>query len=326
MPDSGFRLSSKRLRDAMRPEAVSADTHAVNARLAARLAATPMPADLAVLRDAYARGELTLPVSTRSPRARTLTIAGPGGEIGLRILAPEVIHGALLHIHGGGWKAGTNDMWDAQLELVGREAGLAVVSVDYRLAPEHPYPAAMDDCETAARWLIDNVEARFGVSWLAIAGESAGAHLAASTLLRLRDAGQGDAFRAASLMYGCFDLSLTPSMLRGEDTPIINRPGVEALASAFCNGANPRDPRVSPLYADLASLPPALISVGTLDPLLDDSLFLHMRWLAGGNESELALYPGGVHAFNFLEGELAEEANLAAGRFLRSQRESGAGR
>lgn len=319
MPDMGVRLSSQLLRDAMRAEAVSADTRAVNERLAARLAATPIPASVTALREAYARGELTLPVSPRSPRARTRAIAGPGGDIGLRIFVPDEVRGAYLHFHGGGWKAGTNDMWDSQLELICREAGLVAVSVDYRLAPEHPYPAAIDDCMAAAHWLIDNAEAEFGARWLAVGGESAGAHLAASVAIRLRDAGQAEAFQAVNLMYGCFDLSLTPSMRQGEDTILLNRQGVEVLASDFCGGADPRDPRVSPLYAKLRDLPPALISIGTLDPLLDDSLFLYTRWLTAGSEAELAVYPGGVHGFTFLEGELSEAANLAVARFLRSK-------
>lgn len=319
MPSSGIRLSSQLLREAMLPEAVSVDTRAVNERLAARLAVTPIPDSVAALRDAYARGELTLPVSPRSPRARTMTIAGPGGEIGLRIFVPDMVRGAYLHFHGGGWKAGTNDMWDSQLELIGREAGLVAVSVDYRLAPEHPLPAAIDDCIAAAHWLIDNAEAEFGASWLAIGGESAGAHLAASTVLRLRETGHGEAFQAVNLMYGCFDLSLTPSMRHGEDTILLNRKGVEILASDFCAGADPCDPKVSPLYADLAGLPPALVSIGTLDPLLDDSLFIYMRWLTAGNEAELAVYPGGVHGFTFLEGELSEEANLAVAQFLQAK-------
>jgi acetyl esterase/lipase len=269
------------------------------------------------LREAYANGTLTLPVSPRSPNARAASITGPGGEIGLRMFVPPEVRGAYLHLHGGGWKAGTNDMWDNHLEQLSRETGMAVVSVDYRLAPEHPFPAAIDDCVAAAQWLIERARPEFGADWLAIGGESAGAHLAASTLIRLRDAGQGGAFGAVSLMYGCFDLSLTPSMRRGEGTPILDRKGVEALAAGFCGAADPRDPRVSPLYADLSGLPPALFTVGTLDPLLDDTLFMYMRWLAAGNAAELAVYPGGVHAFNFLEGELAEAANRALIQFIR---------
>lgn len=309
--------SAPSLDELFRPEAISAETLAVNAALAARLATVEPLSDPAAMRAAYAAGRFSLPVSPRSPRARTKTIPGPGGAIGLRILAPDDVCGAYLHLHGGGWTAGTNDMWDDQLELIGREAGLAAVSVDYRLAPENPFPAALDDALTAARWLVRNAEVEFGVSWLAIGGESAGAHLAASTLLRMRDAGEVGAFRAANLMYGCFDLSLTPSMRRAQGTLIIDRQRVETLVSGFRGAFDPRDPAISPLYADPTGLPPALFSVGTLDPLLDDSLFMHMRWQAAGNRSMLAVFPGGVHGFHMLEGELAKAANQGVAEFLR---------
>lgn len=300
-----------------RPAAISAETLEVNEDLGRKLAATVPPTDIAAMRRAYAEGALSLPVSPRSPRARQVVIPGPAGDIGLRVLVPDVVEGAYLHLHGGGWTAGTNDMWDNQLELLGREAGLAAISVDYRLAPEHAFPAAVEDCMAAANWLIDHAQAEFGTDWLAIGGESAGAHLAASTLILLRDAGQGAAFRAANLMYGCYDLSLTPSMRRAQGTPIIDRAKVENLVAGFHGGVPLRDPALSPLYADLSGLPPALFSVGTLDPLLDDSLFMHMRWQAAGSPAELAVFPGGVHGFHMLEGDLALAANHGVARFLR---------
>lgn len=313
------------LRDVFGPEAVSDDTRAMNAKLDATLAMRPEPADLAAAREAYASGHNGIPASPKSPRARTTTIAGPAGEIALRILAPDVVRGVYLYIHGGGWGVGVNDMWDDGLEQVGREAGLACVSVDYRLAPEHVFPAAVDDCVAAALWLVDHAEADFGTSCLAIGGESAGAHLAAATLIRLRDAGRAKTFRATNLTYGCFDLSLTPSMRLAKGTPFVDRPVIEAMVAAFRGDADLRDPALSPLYADLRDMPPALFSVGTIDPLLDDSLFMHMRWKAAGNTSELAVFPGGVHGFNLLDGIIAKEANHRANLFLRSQLEAAAG-
>lgn len=322
MPNFDRSASTASLRDLFRPEAVSADTRAVNERLARTLAARRLPDDIAKLREAYADGRFGLPVMPRSPRAQALTIPGPAGAIAARVLVPEVVRGVYLHLHGGGWMLGANDLLDAQLELIGREAGLVAVAIDYRLAPEHVFPAAIDDGVAAARWLIEHAQARFGAAWLAIGGESAGAHLAASTLLRLRDAGQGGAFSAANLMFGVYDLSLSPSLRRAEGTPFIDRAGVEAMVRAFRGDAAPADPALSPLYADLAGLPPALFSVGTIDPLLDDTLFMHMRWQAAGAESELAVYPGGVHGFNSLGGELADEANAKVGRFLRAARDA----
>lgn len=298
------------------PGAISAQTHAINARLAATLAAVPPMAALAEMREAYADGRMGLPVTPKAAGARTIRIPGPGGEIALRILVPETVRGAYLHIHGGGWMLGTPDMQDLLLETIGAAAGLVAVSVDYRLAPEHPFPAPLDDCVAAARWLIEHAEAEFGATWLAIGGESAGAHLAASTLLRLREAGQAGAFRAANLTFGCFDLSLTPSMRRARGTAFIDRAVIERMSDAYRGGADPRDPAISPLYADLAGLPAALFSVGTIDPLVDDTLFMHARWQAAANAAELAVYPGGVHGFHLLGGELADAANARIGRFL----------
>ena len=137
------------------PDAISADTSAVNAELARLLAALQPPADLATLRLEYSQGERGVPASPKSPDAATMTIAGPAGPIELRILVPKVpVRGVYLHIHGGGWMLGSNDTWDQQLELFGREAGMVAVSIDYRLAPEHVFPAAVDDCMAAAVWLV----------------------------------------------------------------------------------------------------------------------------------------------------------------------------
>lgn len=299
-----------------RAEAISDETRAVNDRLVATLASLTPPADFAAARAPYSKGETGLPPFPRSPHARTLEIAGPAGPIKLRILAPENPRGVYLHVHGGGFTVGSNDTWDGLLEMFGRDAGMASVSVEYRLAPEDPFPAGVDDCVAAALWLIDHAEAEFGVSWLAIGGESAGANLAVSTLVRLRDMGRGGAFSAANLLFGWFDVSRTPSARASSGTPFVDHANLPIYAAAYVGTADMRDPGVSALYADLSDLPPAFVTVGTIDPLLDDSLFMHMRWQAAGNPSELALYPGGVHGFNALEGDLARSANEGMAQFL----------
>lgn len=303
-------------------DAISADTRAVNANLDRVLAELEPPADLEALREAYVSGRLGLPASPPSPRARTITIDGPAGPIGLRIVAPDVVRGVYLHAHGGGWMAGSNAIWDDVLELIADIAGLASVSIDYRLAPEHPFPAAADDCLAAADWLIEHGEREFGTGWFAIGGESAGSHLAALTLLRLRDRGAAGAFRAANLLFGCFDLSLTPSMRRAQDTVFVTPESMAQFIAAFAGQYDLRDPALSPLYADLVDLPPALFTIGSIDPLLDDSLFMHARWLAAGNNAQLAVYPGGVHGFNILGGELGAAANDGMARFLAAVRDS----
>lgn len=300
--------------------AISPDTRRVTEAVIARMASAPAVTDLPSIREAFSRGQHGIPASPKSPHASEMTIPGPGGDIPLRILSPqiEMIRGVYLHLHGGGWMIGTNDMWDDQLERLGREAGLVCISVDYRLAPEHPFPAATDDCLAAALWLIDNAQSNWSTDNLTIGGESAGAHLAVTTLIGLRDLGKGRSFRAANLAYGCYDLSSTPSVRAATESLIIDRAAIENFALNFGGGINLRDPAISPLYANLSHLPPALFSVGTRDPLLDDSMFMAMRWRAAGNAGELALYPGGLHGFDALGGEIAETARSRASIFLSS--------
>ena len=313
----------KSLADVFSPDAISANTHAVNAELARVLKNVRMPDGLPNMRDAYSNGDLGLPSSPKSPAARTITIDGPAGPIEMRVLVPAgEIRGVYLHFHGGGWMFGSNDTWDQYLELFGREAGMAAVSINYRLAPEDVFPAAVDDCVAAANWLIDHAKEQFGSSWLAIGGESAGAHLAALTLLRLRDAGRGDAFRAANMLFGVFDLSLTPSCRLADDTLMVNYGIIANFASTFAGQHELRDPAISPLYADLRGLPPAFFTVGTIDPLVDDTLFMHSRWQAAGNLAQLAIYPGGVHGFNSLSGDIAQAANLGMAHFLARTRDA----
>lgn len=302
------------------PRAISASTQAVNAALAQTLAAMTLPDGLPAMREAYARGDLGLPASPKSPRARTMMIDGPDRPIALRIFVPDEVRGVYLHIHGGGWIVGSNDTWDDQLEYFGREAGMVAVSLDYRLAPEHPAPAAIEDCVAVASWLIDHAEHEFGTSWLSIGGESAGSNLAALTLIRLRDAGKGSAFKSASLLFGCFDLSLTPSVFRAQGAPFVNLDAMRQFTGAFAGSEDLKDPAISPLYADLQALPPAPFSVGSVDPLLDDSLFMHMRWQAAGNAAQLAIYPGGTHGFNSFDGDLAAAGNHGIAQFLKAMR------
>ena len=178
--------------------------------------------------------------------------------------------------------------------------GAVVVSVGYRLAPEHPYPAGPDDCEAAAVWVVENAQREFGSERLVIGGESAGAHLSAVTMLRLRDRHHLTPFRGANLVYGIYDLTFTPAVRNwGPRNLILSTPIIEWFSNHFIPDKRKRGTTdASPLYADLHSLPPALFSVGTLDPLLDDSLFMSARWAAAGSRAELAIYPGGVHGFN----------------------------
>ena len=165
---------------------------------------------------------------------------------------------------------------------------------------------------------MENARREFGCERFAIGGESAGAHLSAVTLLRLRDRHGATPFCAANLVYGCYDLGFTPSVRRwGERNLVLSTPIIAWFTDHFVpDTARRADPDISPLHADLRGLPPALFTVGTLDPLLDDTLFMAPRWLAAGNRAELAIYPGGVHGFNLFPLPLGAAALRRSESFL----------
>jgi acetyl esterase/lipase len=242
--------------------------------------------------------------SAAIPGFETREIPGPRGPIRLRTFVPGEVRAVYLDVHGGGFFMGAPEMDDRDNAEIARRARCAIVSVDYRLAPEHPYPAGPDDCEAAALWLLANAAREFGTDRLAIGGGSAGANLAAATLVRLRDRHQSASrFCAANLVFGVYDVSGTPSQRRG---------GVQSFRDLYLPkifGDDRKQPDISPLYADLSGLPPALFTVGTGDYLYDDSLFMHARWRAAGGESELAIYPECVHGFTLFPIALARAAN-----------------
>jgi len=271
-------------------------------------------------RDARRGGAGPFPAPVFSDRARTITITGrDGNEIPLRVIAP--IHpprGIYLHLHGGGWVLGGADMQDPMLERIADNTGQAIVAVEYRLAPEHPYPAGPDDCEAAVAWLVQNGKKEFGTDVLTIGGESAGGHLTAVTILRTRDRHGYTGFRGANIIYGAFDLSMTPSQrLFGNTRLVLRTIDMQQFYNAFLPTITDRRvPDISPLYADLRNLCPALFTVGTKDALLDDTLFMHARWVAAGNEAELAIYPGGPHGFTLFPNDLSSSATARMDAFL----------
>ncbi len=246
-----------------------------------------------------------------SPMAVESTIPGPAGEIPVRMFVPDEPKAMFLHIHGGGWILGRPHMSDLGNEDMAKRHGLAVLSVDYRLAPEHPYPAGPDDCEAAAAWLLEHGPERWGTDKMFIGGESAGGHLAAATLLRVRDRlGAIDRVLGANLVFGWYDLRGTPSIFgNGGHPDMLNPPGLQFMIESFTPGmsdAERRDPDVSPLFADLSGLPSCLVSVGTFDHLLDDSLFFATRLAAAESPVELAVYPDSPHGFMALPSEMAK--------------------
>lgn len=252
------------------------------------------------VRDERATGKGVFPAPVKSDRAKWIEIDGPAGKVKLRVVAPEQSRGVYLHIHGGGHVLGAADQQDRLLERIADGANLTAISVEYRLAPENPYPAGPDDCEAAALWVADHVR-DFGGDKLAIGGESAGAHLSALTILRLRDKHGRTPFHAANLVFGVFDLGMSPSARAfGNERLVLRTLDIQKFGDAFLpdlSDEQKRSPELSPLFADVRGLCPALFTIGTKDALLDDSLFMHARWIAAGNEATLEIYPGACHGF-----------------------------
>jgi acetyl esterase/lipase len=214
------------------------------------------------------------------------------------------------------------------LRRIASGAGVVVVSVGYRLAPEHPYPAGLDDCVAASRWLEKNAAALGSrdAEALAIGGESAGANLAVATLLRRRDEMEAP-WRAAVLTFGVysaiFDL---PSMKAMWDRKLVlSGPIMEYFARAYATGRGMKHPYISPLYADLKGLPPAIFTVGTLDHLYSDTLLMAEAWERAGNETDCQEFPNAPHGFTGMPLECGRRAIDGVVAFLRARVGLGAG-
>lgn len=303
------------------PEAADPRTLESNAALEALCAQAPAAQSVSpeVMRSARREGKGVLPAFGPLREGRWIDFKGSGGRSGrVRVLLPdEPPKGVFLHFHGGGWTFGAPDEFDGKNLALAGDAGIVVASARYRLAPEWPWPAALEDCLDAYAWVCERAEEEFGVGRFAVGGDSAGGHLAAATLLAAR-AGGMPSTEAAVLTYGCFDLRMTPSMANwGERALVLSTPSVEwFIGNLLGEGASPDDPLVSPLLSDLAGMPPALFTVGTLDPLLDDSLLMARKWAASGSPARLAVFPGGVHAFDLQDAPIARAYRRLRASFL----------
>ncbi|WP_338661389.1 alpha/beta hydrolase [Pararoseomonas sp. SCSIO 73927] len=229
-------------------------------------------------------------------------VEADGLRVPVRILRPRgAVRGVVLDIHGGGWAIGNARVDDGLNAGIIRACGVAVVSVEYRLAGRNPVRLLIEDCTAAARWLLGGGLPDLSALPVMMTGESAGGHLAVATLLRLKTEPELlRRVRGVLLHYGVYDLAGTRSLREaGRDTLVL--PGRD-LRKALCrltpemNDEERRAPDLSPLHADLSGLPPALMFVGALDPLRDDTLELAERWRAAG-EAEMHLIPESPHGF-----------------------------
>ncbi|KAH7147117.1 Alpha/Beta hydrolase protein [Dactylonectria estremocensis] len=286
-----------------------------------------------------AAGKTALPGPTLLPSATTFEIPSrdTGRSIPCRILRPQNnkhLSAVFMHIHGGGWVLQDETYQDPRLQAMANDHGLLCISIGYRLAPEHPFPAGPQDCYDAAEWLISNADITFKAPLGFISGESAGAHLSMLAVLHLLQHKKPEfsKFRLRGIMlhFGCYSLDWTPSVYtyrRGEPGLVLGLDRINEFRDAFLPGwslETLKDPHVSPLYAGLerlrGRLPPALFTCGTEDCLLDDTLFMNSKWLAAGGESLLSIIPGAPHGYilfpRTLDGSGAEAGMRAVDDFL----------
>ncbi|HEX2246997.1 MAG TPA: alpha/beta hydrolase fold domain-containing protein [Arthrobacter sp.] len=239
-----------------------------------------------------------------------------GGIEGIWLTGQEREDRVLLYLHGGAYVVGTAFGYRSLAANIARAAGVSLFSAEYRLAPEHRYPAAIDDALDAYRGLI---EEGFAPEQIVVAGDSAGGGLAAALLVALKDAGLQQP-AAAWLLSPWADLALSGESVlsKAHEDKLLDGPGLKKTAGDYLNGTDSRTPLASPIYADLSGLAPLFIHVGSREILLDDAVRLAARAGAAGTSARLEIGPGLFHDWPLFAFMLSEgrEALAAAGEFL----------
>ncbi|MDN5726686.1 MAG: alpha/beta hydrolase [Propionibacteriales bacterium] len=239
------------------------------------------------------------------PRLSLTEIAG----VPCRVVQPAgPATGNYLHVHGGGWAFGAHTSQDERLLALSDDTGLRIVSVGYRLAPEHTILDATEDTIAVARSVTGDG------GWWAIGGESAGAQLAVQAILALR-ADEPHRFSAAVLTYGCYDLAGTPARM---SEPGSGKGYANLFAAVTPSSMDRRDPKISPLYADLPGVIPARFMCGTRDSGLEDTLMMAARWQLHA-EVELDIVAGAIHGFTLIPGPTTDHARRAEAAYLRGR-------
>jgi acetyl esterase len=244
-----------------------------------------------------------------------------------RVYVPESaaasIAPGLVFFHGGGWVLGSIESYDRLCRVLAERAAVKVVSVDYRLAPEHPFPAAPEDAIVTTRWVLDHAS-RLGLdaSRIAVGGDSAGGNLAALASLALRDDERRPAFQL--LIYPATDLTrASPSHAMFQEGYFLGNAAMDwYLGHYLRDPADARNPLASPLRVDdLSRLPPALVITAGFDPLRDEGKAYAEKMRAAGVDVELASFPGQMHGFLFLAAAVRDAVravDLAAARLRKA--------
>ena len=288
-----------------------------------------------------AAGETPLPAAVYLDSACDYDIPSrdSGRTIPCRMLKPQnsgKVKGLFMHIHGGGWVLQDQRSQDPALQSIADNTGLLCISIGYRLAPEDPFPAGPEDCYDAAEFLVAHAEEKFGAPLCFTGGESAGGHLGMLVALhllqhqdsRFREFG----FKGLLLHFGAYSMTWLPQVYNFDPSPVLvlDRDLMDHYIDVFLPGMSEeqkKDPKVSPLYADLEKLrgrlPPALFTCGTGDCLLDDTLFMSVKWMAAGGKASVKIVPGVPHGFimypKTMKGSGSEEGMQAVEEFVGEQ-------
>jgi acetyl esterase len=249
-------------------------------------------------------------------RIEDRSFAGPAGDVAVRIYRPTgdaAPQPVLVWFHGGGWVIGSIEVGDHTCRKLAKQSGIVVVSVEYGLAPEHPYPAGLNDCYAALEWVAASA-AELGVdaSRMAVGGDSAGGNLAAVVALMARDR-NGPGLRFQLLVYPATDLLMTyPSVHNNGEGYLLTSDAIKWFVELYLGEhGDPKDPLVSPIYAgDLSGLPPALVMTGEFDPLRDEGEAYAERLRQADVPATTSRYDGMIHGF-FGMGAMVDAARLA---------------
>jgi monoterpene epsilon-lactone hydrolase len=287
------------------------------AAVRAHLAKLPRTESIAEQRAMYDRAERVFTPPPDTTVAPVTAGARPAEWIHPAKARPDA---ALLYLHGGGYVIGSPRSHRHLAEAIARAAGISCLLPDYRLAPEHPFPAAVDDAVAAYRSLVE--DRKIAPGEIAIGGDSAGGGLTVATLVALRDARLPLPAAAVSISPWTDLTCSAPSYeTKAASDPLVVRPDITAMARRYLGAADPRTPLASPLFADLRGLPPLLIQVGSEEVLLDDSSGLAARARAAGVEVTLEVWEPMIHVWHWFLPWL-DEAQAAVekiGGFLRAR-------
>jgi phosphinothricin tripeptide acetyl hydrolase len=271
VPSPQLKIVVEMLRSA--PAVAGADVLAMRKNMEAAVAALPRPDGVAIT-----------PVDAGGVPAEWTVAEGARDDV------------AIVYFHGGGYVMGSLDTHRGHCARISRAARARVLSVDYRLGPEHPHPAAVEDAVAAVRFARAS---GFAPARTAVAGDSAGGGLTLATLVALRDA--GDPLPAAGLCISPWtDLALAGDSIatKADEDPMVRAADLQRMADAYLAGRDAKTPLASPLYADLAGLPPLLLQVGSAEILLDDAVRAAERARSAGVEATLRVWPEMIHVWH----------------------------